>query len=156
PFLRSSQLRMGNMRMAFSPDGVLYIGQASWGGGQGLQRVVWDGKPAVDVQSIQLRDHGFLLRFTVPMNRAAAVTTEKYRVRRFRYLYHEKYGSPRIDQVPVAISKISLSDDGRDAELTLAEMEPGFVYEFQMEDLAAADGQLLVNPTGFYTLNRLR
>jgi mono/diheme cytochrome c family protein len=146
---------MGNMRMAFSPEGVLYIGQASWGGGQGLQRLVWDGKPAVDIHSIRLRAHGFLLRFTVPMNRAAAASAEKYRVRRFRYLYHEKYGSPRIDQVPVQVTRISVSSDGREADLELSEMEPGFVYEFQMEDLAAAEGQLLANPTGFYTLNRL-
>jgi mono/diheme cytochrome c family protein len=155
PFLRSSKLRNGNMRMAFSPDGVLYIGQASWGGGQGLQRVVWDGKPPVELHSIQLRERGFRLRFTVPMNRTAATNAERYRVRRFRYLYHEKYGSPRIDQVPVAVTKTVLSADGRDAELTVSDLEPGFVYEFQMEDLPASDGQLLANPTGFYTVNRL-
>ncbi|HUR60413.1 MAG TPA: c-type cytochrome [Opitutaceae bacterium] len=155
PFFHSSKLRMGNMRMAFSPDGVLYIGQASWGSGQGLQRIAWDEKPPVDIHSIRLREHGFLLRFTVPMNREAAGRAATYHLKRFRYLYHEKYGSPRIDQLPVAVTKVALSADGREAELSVSELEPGFVYEFQMEDLAAADGQLLTNPTGFYTVNRL-
>jgi mono/diheme cytochrome c family protein len=155
PFFRSPKLRMGNMRMAFSPEGVLYIGQASWGSGEGLQRLVWDGQPAVDIHSIRLRERGFLLRFTVPMNRAAATSAGNYRIRRFRYLYHEKYGSPRIDQVPVQITQIALSADGLEADLTVSELEPGFVYEFQMEDLPAANGQLLANPTGFYTVNRL-
>lgn len=155
PFLRSKLLHMGNMRMAFSPDGVLYIGQASWGSGQGLQRIVWDGKPPVDIHSINLRDHGFLVRFTSPMNRVAGADPRSYRIKRFRYIYHPQYGSPRIDQVPVQIRNIKLSADGREALMDLAEMEPGFVYEFQMEDLAADDGRLLTNPTGFYTVNRL-
>jgi mono/diheme cytochrome c family protein/glucose/arabinose dehydrogenase len=155
PFFRSSSLRVGNMRMAFSPDGVLYIGQASWGNGQGLQRVVWDGELPVEIQAVQIRPAGFRLQFTVPMNREAAVKPDNYRVRRFRYLYHEKYGSPRIDQVAVEVTRADVSSDGHQVDLVLAEMKPGFVYEFQLEDLPAENGKLLGSPTAFYTANRL-
>ncbi|MBI4625584.1 MAG: c-type cytochrome [Verrucomicrobia bacterium] len=158
PFSRDPALRQGNLRMAFSPDGVLYVGQTSrgWGTGDGLQRFVWDGKPPVEIHSIRLLDRGFALEFTVPLNAADAAKAEKYRVKRFRYYYHEKYGSPRIDEAPVPITSVLVSNGDRRVELTLKEMKPGFVYEFQMESLASASGEFLKNPTGFYTANRLR
>ena len=157
PFVREPALRQGNMRLAFSPDGVLYVGQTSrgWGVGDGLQRVVWDGKDPVEIRTIQLREKGFGVEFTVPMNAADAAKPQKYRIKRFRYLYHEKYGSPRIDEVPVPVTAVTVSSDARKVELTLQELKPGYVYEFQMEELAAASGALLKNPTGYYTANRL-
>lgn len=155
PFFRSPALRMGNMRMAFSPDGVLYLGQASWGSGQGLQRLIWDGRTPVEMQTIRLRERGFSIQFTVPMDRAQATQPARYLIKRFRYFYHSKYGSPRIDETPVRIDSIVLSADGRTADLRLPEVSPGFIYEFQVEDLSSATGELLANPTGFYTVNRL-
>jgi mono/diheme cytochrome c family protein len=156
PFFRDKKLRMGNMRMAFSPDGVLYIGQASWGSGQGLQRIVWDGKPPVEIQSVRLQERGFALDFTVPMERKKLANPGLYLVKRFRYLYHEKYGSPRIDELPAEITNIEVSPDGDRAVLTLAELKPGHVYEFQMDELTAATGERLGNATAFYTVNRLQ
>jgi mono/diheme cytochrome c family protein/glucose/arabinose dehydrogenase len=156
PFFRHKNLRMGNMRMAFSPDGVLYLGQASWGSGQGLQRLVWDGKSPVEVQTIKLGDRGFALEFTVPMNRDTLGKADSYFVKRFRYFYHEKYGSPRIDEVPVKITGLKVSADGRRVEMNVEDLKPGHVYEFQLDRLTSAGGELLGNATGFYTLNRLR
>lgn len=157
PFLREPVLRQGNMRMAFSPDGVLYVGQTSrgWGVGDGLQRIVWDGKPPAEIHSVRLLPHGFALDFTVPLAAAEAGNVQKYRVKRFRYLYHEKYGSPRIDESPVPVTAVSVSGDARRVELTLQELQPGFVYEFQVEELKSAAGEFLKNPTGYYTANRL-
>jgi mono/diheme cytochrome c family protein/glucose/arabinose dehydrogenase len=157
PFLRENALRQGNMRMAFSPEGVLYVGQTSrgWGAGDGLQRVVWDGKTPVEILNVRLRPKGFALEFTTPMNAAEAAKPAKYRVKRFRYFYHEKYGSPRIDEIPVAVTAVEVAPGGRGVELTLAELKAGYIYEFQLEDLPAESGQLLQNPTAFYTANRL-
>ncbi|MEY4940419.1 MAG: hypothetical protein RIQ93_2154 [Verrucomicrobiota bacterium] len=155
PFFRHKDLRMGNMRMAFSPDGVLYMGQASWGSGQGLQRLVWDGKAPVEVQAIKLGDRGFSLEFTAPMNRGMLAKADSYFVKRFRYLYHEKYGSPRIDEVPVKIRDLKVAADGRRVEMAVEDLKPGHVYEFQLDHLTTDSGEMLGNATGFYTLNRL-
>jgi mono/diheme cytochrome c family protein len=141
--------------MAFSPDGALYVGQSSWGNGQGLQRVIWDGDTPVEIHTLRIQRAGFRLRFTVPMNQEAAANIDNYRVSRFRYLYHEKYGSPRIDQIPVKVTKAMVSRDAREVDLTLAELKPGYIYEFQLKDLPAEDGRLLGSPTAFYTVNRL-
>jgi len=156
PFFRNEGLRQGNTRMAFSPDGVLYIGQTSWGVGEGLQRLSWTGEMPVEILAVRLLDRGFALEFTVPMEAAAAARPASFPLRRFRYLYHGKYGSPRIDETPVAIAEARISPDARRVELTVPDLKPGFIYEFQLESLRAADGRLLVNPSAFYTANRLR
>lgn len=154
-FLRDKGLRQGNMRMAFSPDGVLYVGQTSWGVGEGLQRVIWDEKPPVEILAVRLLSRGFALDFTVPMNAAAAARTETFRVNRFRYLYHARYGSPQIDVASVPVTAVRVSNDTRQVELDLADLQPGYVYEFQLETLNAASGEILGNPSAFYTANRL-
>ena len=38
---------------------------------------------------------------------------------------------------------------------SLLELLPGFVYEVQVKDVSSRRGQPLLNPSGFYTLNRL-
>src|SRR6266851_3195897 len=51
-FLEGNGLRTGNNRIAFSPDGrSLYVCQTSriWGSGEGLQRIVWQGKTPMDI-----------------------------------------------------------------------------------------------------------
>ncbi len=157
PFLRHRDLRQGNMRAAFSPDGVLYMAQTSrgWGVGEGLQRIVWEGETPTEIHSVRLLDDGFSLRFTVPMDPAALARPETYRVSRFRYLYHDSYGSPRIDEMPVEVTGVQVFDDSRQANLSVAELLPGYVYEFQLDTLASADGKLLAGPTAYYTANRL-
>ena len=158
PFYRDNNLRTGGVRMAFSPDGALYIGQTSrgWGSGEGLQRIIWEGRTPAEIHSLRLLDRGFALEFTVAMDRTQAARADKYRVKRFRYLYHEQYGSPRIDEAAVPIETVSLDPEGRRVELAVNELEPGYVYEFLMDGLVTASGELLRNPTAFYTVNRLR
>jgi mono/diheme cytochrome c family protein len=90
------------------------------------------------------------------MNREKLTSARSYTVKRFRYLYHEKYGSPRIDDVPMRVTRVETSEDGREAQVTLADFKPGYVYEFQLDELRSAEGQLLGNATAFYTLNRMR
>jgi hypothetical protein len=48
-----------------------------------------------------------------------------------------------------------VSPDGREVGLTLAELKPGYVYEFQIDNVTAEEGELLGSPTAFYTANRL-
>src|SRR5690606_26084219 len=84
------RLEQGGTRLAFGPDGSLYIGQTSgWGAGlNGLQKVTWDGRPPAEVQSLKLTERGFLLTFTEPMERAALLALKGHALRSFRYYYH--------------------------------------------------------------------
>src|SRR5690606_9457241 len=47
PFMDGGDLKLGNNRLAFAPDGSLWVGQIAhgWLGDQGIQRISYTGKP---------------------------------------------------------------------------------------------------------------
>ena len=148
-------LRAGNMRMAFAPDGSLYVAQTTrgWGQGDGLQRIVWSKKESVEIATMQLTGDGFRLTFTTKMDEAALRAVQSYRLSRFRYLSLPK-GSPRVDESSAPITAIRVDTDRRGVELAVGDLQPGYIYELELENLCAADGRPVENPQAFYTLNR--
>lgn len=149
-------LRPGNMRMAFAPDGSLYVAQTTrgWGQGDGLQRLVWSGKTPVEIATMELTQEGFRLRFTTPMKAEQLAETKQWRINRFRYLYLPA-GSPRVDESACQVTAARPAADGLAVELTLAELEPGYIYELETEGLRSMAGAALENEPAYYTLNRL-
>lgn len=155
--LSGTPLRQGSMRMAFAPDGSLYVGQTTRGwaaGGDGMQRLVWTGRTPVDIHSMRLTEQGFRIRFTTPMDRELASNPENYEFVRFRYVYHGGYGSPRADETEVPVKRVILNDRGDEAELVLKELEPGFIHELHVDPLRSAKGEPLRYAHAYYTLNR--
>jgi mono/diheme cytochrome c family protein/glucose/arabinose dehydrogenase len=148
-------LRAGNMRMAFAPDGSLYVAQTTrgWGQGDGLQRIVWSKKEPVEIATMQLTDDGFRLTFTAAMDADLLAQAKTYRLSRFRYLYLPK-GSPRVDESAAKNTAVRVAEDHRSVELSVGNLEPGYIYELELEQLNAADGRAVENPLAFYTLNR--
>lgn len=149
-------LRPGNMRLAFAPDGSLYLAQTTrgWGQGDGLQRIVWSKKAPVEIAAMQLTPDGFRLTFTMAMDAARLREASTYRLGRFRYLYLPK-GSPRVDELAAEITQIRVADDHRAVELAVRDLQPGYSYELELEHLHAADGRAVENPQAFYTLTRM-
>jgi mono/diheme cytochrome c family protein len=160
-FLRGQGLRIGGMHNAFGPDGALYVAQTVRGwigteGNEGIQRIAWTGEIPVDMHTLRLSDRGFVLRYTTPME-AAAAEARHYRVKRFFYNYHQLDGSLRVDETEVPVEQVRASDDGRQVELDLAELQPGFVYEIEVSSFVRSrSGRALLNPIADYTANRLR
>ncbi|MBI4626464.1 MAG: c-type cytochrome [Verrucomicrobia bacterium] len=157
PPLQGTRLRQGNMRLGFAPDGSLYLGQTTrgWASGDGLQRLVWTGETPVEIHTMRLTPRGFALGFTTPMDRAQLAQKNSYRVERFRYLYHSAGGSPRVDQSNIAVVEASVSADGRRADLVLAELDPGYIYQLEVDGLRSSAGVPVANPLAYYTVNRL-
>ncbi len=156
-YTSGEKLLAGITRSAFAPDGCLCLGAAGgWGAGaDGLQRVVWDGQVSPEIHDVKLTDRGFRLTFTQPMSAATLAAAANFEVNRFRYYYQHKYGSPWVDEARVAVREVRPTADGRAAELVLAELQPGFVYELSVAALRTADHQPLANPLAYYTANRL-
>lgn len=156
-YVSGDKLKAGITRAAFSPDGSLYFAaSAGWGAGEdGLQRVSWDGHTSPDLRDIKITERGLTLSFTQPMDPATLAKPEAYEVTRFRYYYHYKYGSPWIDEERVPVTATRIAVDQSSAELTLAELKPGFIYEVSVPTLRTTGGEGLANPLGYYTANRL-
>jgi mono/diheme cytochrome c family protein len=157
PPLTGTRLRQGNNRLAFAPDGSLYIGQTTrgWASGDGLQRLVWTGETPVEIRTMRLTVRGFALAFTTPMNAKQLPDKESYRLERFRYLYHSAGGSPRVDQRKIAVEEVKVSEGGRRVELMLEELEPGYIYRLEVDSLRSSTGAPVANPVAYYTVNRL-
>ncbi|MBO9637251.1 MAG: hypothetical protein J7576_03705 [Siphonobacter aquaeclarae] len=148
-------LRRGNNRLAFAPDGSLWVGQTDrgWVGSEGIQRIRWTGKTPLDIAGMTLTGKGFSLTFTRPLKNAPK---ELFTVKRFYYEYHREYGSKKFDETPVTVTGVTLSPDGLRAEVTLGELKPGYIYEFRLGDLVGKAGERLLSRLACYTLNKVR
>jgi mono/diheme cytochrome c family protein len=157
PYASGEKLIAGTTRGAFGPDGALYLGaSAGWGAGaDGLQRVTYDGNTLADLRDVTLTARGFRVAFTQPMSAATLAAAANFEVTRFRYYYQYKYGSPWVDEERVRVTDVRPAADGLSAELALAELKPGFVYELSVPALRTAGDQPLANPLAYYTANRL-
>ncbi|HEY8484894.1 MAG TPA: hypothetical protein VIL13_09800 [Longimicrobiales bacterium] len=158
PFIRSEELRLGNNRLAFAPDGSLWVGQTDhgWVGAKGIQRIVWTGEMPMDVYRISLTTNGFDLEFTKPVDRRTASDPKAYQVTRYYYEYSLNYGSPQHDKQAVPVTDVRVSPDGKRVSLKLAELKKDYVFQLDMKGLVAEDGTPLINSTVFYTINQLR
>lgn len=158
PFIDKQGLRKGNNRLAFSPDGSLYVGQVQHGfvGDTGIQRIVFTGKPPVDIYSMRITDEGFDLHFTQPMDEATLRDTANYQFRHYYYEYHLKYGSDQFDVQHVNVKDIDVSDGGKTVSLKLEHLKPGYIYELTLGDLKSEAGEVLNNRLICYTVNTLR
>lgn len=162
PFL-DNQLNIGNNRLAFSPDGSLWVGKIThgWAGDKGVQRISFTGKQPMEIYSMKLTRDGFDVTFTQPVHKEAALNTDNYKLRHYFYEYKKKPFDEPIDKStqsdiqPVPIVDISLSDDGKTVSLKLDKLKAGYVYELIMENMESTKGRPLESTIACYTLNRL-
>ena len=156
-FYDDAGLKSGTNRLAFDREGNLWTGHThlSWAGGDGIQRIHFNGKVQFDVLKMSLTDDGFQVSFTKPLD-AATVRPEAFVFKRYYYEYHQAYGSPIEGAKAISVPSVSLSKDGLEATVKLAELKAGFLYELTLKGIAARDGSALVNPLITYTANHLR
>jgi len=157
PFYDKAGLTQGINRLAFAPDGALYVGQTrlSWAGGEGIQKITWKGTVPMDVHGFSLTKDGFDVRFTKAAD-PATITPAAFKIRRYYYEYHEAYGASTDDVTDLKVTAIKPGKDGKEWSLTLDSLKPGYVYEFTFTGIKDADGEDLINTLLCYTCNRLR
>jgi len=152
-------LRAGNIRLSFGPDGSLWTGHSQrnigWPAGEGIQRIRWNGSVPMDVLGLHLTATGFDFTFTKPVDPQSAAAAALYAGKRYYYLYHSEYGSPRIDIHTLNPTRVTVSPDGLRAHVELDALHAGYIYEFNLKGLKAQDGSAILNPLIAYTANRL-
>jgi hypothetical protein len=153
-------LQCGVNRLAFAPDGSLFAGQTNrgWGslGGKpyGIQRLVYTGTEPFEVHHIALKPDGFDLTFTRPVD-PESLGKQPVAVSSFTYVYNSNYGCPEIDPRSEPVSDATLSKDGTTLSVPVGNLRKGRVYEFRLDGPKARDGEPLVHPEAYYTLNYL-
>ena len=156
-----SGFECGVNRLVFGPDGSLYVGETNrgWGslGGKpyGLQRLVYTGVLPFEIHDMHLTKEGFDLTFTKPLDPATAEKLEAYSLSSFTHYYWGTYGSPEVDRKAEKVQAVALSADRRKASLKVDGFRPGRIYELHLDGIKSSDGDAVLHPEGYYTVNQL-
>lgn len=154
-----SGLQCGVNRLCFAPDGSLFAGQTNrgWGslGGKpyGLQRLVHAGAVPFEVHHIALKKGGFAFTFTRPVD-PMSPGKKPVSVSSYTYVYNSNYGGPEVDQRAEPGGGAKLSDDGKTLFVPVDNLRKGRVYDFRI-DVKSRDGEPILHPEAYYTLNHL-
>lgn len=149
------------VRMDFNEEGQMFVGLTNRGwsslgsSAYGLQRLVWTGKVPFEIKEMRAKPDGFELEFTRPVDMESAMNLKSYRMKNYTYLLQAKYGSPEILTQKNSIQDVSVSDDGLTVRLTVDGMRQGYVHELTCINLKSRQGDTLLHPNGYYTLNRI-
>ncbi len=136
-----ARARGGINRLAWGPDGALYVGgigsTGNWGqeGKErfGLQRLEYNGKPAFEMRAVRARPNGIEIELTEPLGLGLGQglglggETSLYTVGQWRYQPTETYGGPKIDERTLKVRSATVSRDRRKISLALDGMKPGHV-----------------------------
>jgi hypothetical protein len=153
-------LQCGVNRLCFAPDGSMFVGQTNrgWGslGGKpyGLQRLVYTGSEPFEVHHIALKRDGFEFTFTKPVD-DASLGKKPVSVSSFTYVYNSNYGGPEIDTRAESVGDAVLSKDGKTLFVPVENLRKGRVYEFRIDGPKSRDGEPVLHPEAYYTLNYL-
>lgn len=149
------------LRMAQGTDGSVFVGLTNRGwsslgtAAYGLQRLVWTGKTPFEILEIKAQPDGFELVFTKPIDPKTAADVNSYQMKSYTYLYHATYGSDEIQNKNLSIREAIVSDDGKRVRLKVEGLRELFVHELHAPGLRSQDGEPLLHPHAYYTLNRI-
>lgn len=156
-----SRLASAVLRLAQGTDGSVFVGLTNRGwsslgtSSYGLQRLVWTGKTPFEIREMKAKPYGFDLVFTKPVDKASASDVKSYAVTSHTYLYHSTYGSDEIQKLRHNLLGADVSDDGRTVRLTVSNARPLFVHELIAAGVRSSNGEPLLHPEAWYTLNRI-
>lgn len=149
------------LRMAQGTDGSVFVGLTNRGwsslgtASYGLQRLVWTGEVPFEVKEMRARPDGFELVFTRPVDRQSAMENSSYEISSHTYLYHSTYGSDEIQKQSLTVKKATVSEDGLRVRLIIDGLRELFVHELIAPKVRSRNGEPLLHPHAWYTLNRI-
>jgi glucose/arabinose dehydrogenase len=139
-------------RVRFAPDGTLFAGftNRGWGGlppGDGIARVRWTGTMPMDYAAVSLKNDGFHLRFTAPLD--AAPAPAQFRVRSYDYNWWWDYGSPMMNEKALAVTAVEMDEDMQGLRVRVDGLEAGTCVRVGLADVG------LMHEEFDYTLRQL-
>jgi hypothetical protein len=149
--LRMEQAHDGSVFVGLSNRGWSSLGPASYG----LQRLVWTGQVPMEIREMRAQPDGFELVFTKPVDKKSAENVDSYQLTSHTYRYHAQYGSDEILEQALVISQAKVSDDGLRVQLSAGPLREHFVHSLTALGVRSGDGEPLLHPNAYYTLNRI-
>ena len=150
-------------RIAFAPDGTLFVGLTSrgWGGAppaDGLARVRWLGRVPMEMKTVRVRRDGFDVGFTLPLAPSCAPAPADVSVVTYDYNWWWDYGSPEMHVAPLEVAGVEVSQGGEHLIVRTPGLEAGKVARIVLRGIVGrgpAGDEPLLHPQADYTVNRL-
>lgn len=161
-FRFSQGLEAGVNRLAFGPDGSLYVGGIGSNGNWhhnntrfGLQRLIPGGPVPFEILRVQSRRGGFLLTFTAPVPGALLADPARYEALQWRYQPTIEYGGPKLDLHRLRVAGATPSADRRQVYLEIPGLRAGHVVYLRMLGMTDDAGRSPWTTECWYTLNAI-
>ena len=144
------------VRLIFAADGSLFAGLSNRGWSSlgnrsyGLDRITYLGNTPFEMKEIHALPDGFSLHFTKPIDPGSI----SVQVNSFTYEYSSRYGGDEKDTRNHTIPAPVVSADGLTARIKISDLRENYVFEFLTEVVSKTEGESLVHPNAWYTLNR--
>jgi glucose/arabinose dehydrogenase len=138
-------------RVVFAPDGSLFTGftNRGWGGlgpGGGLARIRYQGDTPFEMQTVKIREDGFVVSFTAPLPEGAE---PQIALRAYDYNWWWDYGSPEMRSHALEVEAVEIAADRLSMRLRVPELEPGWCVRGTLEGVG------LLHTDFAYTVNQM-
>ncbi len=157
PIFDGTPLGNGNHRLAFGKDGTLWVGKThlSWAGAEGLTKITPSGLDELFiVKSVKLEKSGDHQALRISFSQSVTAGTDDVKINRFNFLYHQEYGSPKVDEAAVPIEKPVVSADGMEIFIELTAKE-GAIHQIDLATLRDVEGHELEGKVLYYQASKL-
>ncbi len=157
-------LEAGINRMAYGPDGSLYVGGIGNPGNwaqtgklwYGLQRLKYNDEPTFEMLAIRAKTNGVEIEFTEPLKEGDGWNFSDYDIKQWSYVPTIDYGGPKIDEEKLRIRSVNISEDRKKVFLELSGMKKDrVVYIHLLKHFVSAAGRQLWSTEGWYTMNSI-
>ena len=163
-FRFSQGLEGGTNRLAWGPDGALYVGMignpGNWGQTgkfwYGLQSLQYNGLSVFEMLALRAKSNGLEIEFTEPLREGDGWEPAQYEVKQWWYKPTNNYGGPKMDEMPLPVRSATVSADRKKVFLEIPGILPGHVVYLRLHQLPISDlGHELWSSETWYTMNAI-
>jgi len=157
-------LEAGVNRISWGPDGALYAGGIGNPGNWqhngkkwfGLQRLEYNGESTFEMLAVRAKSNGVEIEFTEALREADGWNPSDYEIRQFKYVPTAAYVGPKVDDRPLSIKSVNISEDRKKVFLELGGMkEDHVIYVRLNEKFISAESHSLWSSEAWYTMNNI-
>lgn len=155
----------GINRLTWGPDGGLYLAgigaSETWGWTDpvtrkettfGLQRVRFNGKSTFEIEKVEARPDGFVVRFTEPAQGLGDV--KKWTLKQWNYEPTPDYGGDKFNRQTLVVKRAFPNSDGKSVRLLVDGLKADRVVHINA-DLKSMTGTPLWSTEVWYTMNQI-
>jgi len=157
-------IEAGVNRLAWGPDGALYIGgigsTGNWGQTgklwYGLQRLAYNEKLTFEMLAVRAKSNGMEIEFTEPLKEGDGWNPEDYLVKQWYYKPTINYGGPKMDEKALNVKSATVSEDRKSVFLEFDGLKDNHVVYIKLLNHFVSKGsRSLWSTETWYTMNKV-